>query len=462
MIAWRSITFRLTGWYCLMLFSGYAIFSAVLWLIVRSALEVAVDDLVANRLDRLVQTVVTESDGPEDVEDNMIDLLRASPEGHFAQVRDASDRQVFPSGGREPAPIPWVGKEPVRGSRTVAIGPRLYRVLDRDVSLLGGSYRILLASSLESQQIVRDRLAGSFVIAAPVALLVCALGGWYIARRALKPVEAIAEAAASVTSTRLSRRIAVSDTGDALERLSRTFNEMLERLEMSFARIEQFSADASHELRTPLAVIRTTAELALKHGASEEGYRADLKEIQSEAQRLGDLIEVLLTLARQDAGAQSVEMSEIDLVALAAGVGRQFQQQAESRGLALHVVAPTGPRVLIGNEPSLRQLIACLLENALAHTQAGSITVSVRDTADSVEASVTDTGGGIPNEATEKIFDRFYRVDSSRSRASGRLGLGLSIARRIAEFHGATLAAKSRLGEGSSFTLSFPHGHEPA
>ena len=455
-MAWRSITFRLTAWYSLMLFMGYATFSVFLWLTVRSALQVGIDDLLINRLDRLVQTVTTESDGPEDVEDNMVDLLMASPEGHLAQVRDAVHRQVFPTEGKGPAPVPWADTEAALRSRTVAIGPRPYRVLVRDVSMLGRSYRILLASSLDTQQVVRERLAMSCLIAAPLALFLCALGGWYIARRALKPLDDIATAAADITSSRLARRISVPGTGDVLERLSRTFNEMLERLQSSFARIEQFSADASHELRTPLSVIRTTAELALRHGATEEGYRSDLKDIHTESQRLGDLIEVLLTLARQDAGETSVQMSEIDLIRLALDVCRPLRARAESKGLALSVVAPSEPRVLIGNEASLRQLIGCLLENALAHTHAGSITVTVSEPAASLQVTVADTGEGIPEEALGKVFDRFYRVDSSRGRAGGRLGLGLSIARRIADLHGAQLTVESRLGEGSRFTLNFP------
>lgn len=456
MIAWRSITFRLTAWYSLMLFVGYAIFGAALWLTVQSALRAGVDDLLKQRLDRLVLVVTTESDGPADVEDNMVDLLMASPEGHLAQVRDARQRQVLPAAEKGPAPIAWASGEAAPGVRTTLIGQRAYRVLVRDVSLLGPSYRILLASSLEGQEVVRERLALSFFIAAPLALLLCALGGWHIAQRALRPLDAIADAAKDVTSSRLSRRLVVPDTGDVLERLSRTFNEMLQRLETSFARVEQFSADASHELRTPVSVIRTTAELALKHGKSEEGFRTDLKEIHAESQRLGSLIEVLLTLARQDAGAEAVQMSEIDLVALVAAVCGHFQLEAESKGLALSVVARPGPRLLIGNEPSLRQLIACLLENALAHTHTGGITVTVSDRGDPLQVSVTDTGEGIPADALERVFDRFYRVDSSRARGAGHFGLGLSIARRIAELHGAALTVESRLGEGARFTARFP------
>jgi signal transduction histidine kinase len=254
---------------------------------------------------------------------------------------------------------------------------------------------------------------------------------------------------------RLSSRIEVPPTRDSLERLALTFNQMLEGLQSSVDRIEQFGADASHELRTPLTVIRTTSELALRHGRTEEEYRADLQDIHAQAVRLSELIEVLLALSREGAEHRAVVMTEIDLLDLAADVGRQFQKEAESRGLRFEIEGPELPVVVMGNEPSLRRLLASLLENAFAHTREGAITVSVRNEG-VPQLSVADTGEGIPREAIGRVFDRFYRVDSSRSRATGGHGLGLAIAQRIAALHDAELAAESRVGEGSCFTVRFP------
>jgi signal transduction histidine kinase len=276
----------------------------------------------------------------------------------------------------------------------------------------------------------------------------------YIARRALTPLDRIAETAAGITVGNLSSRIEVPPTRDSLERLARTINQMLERLESSVNRIEQFSADASHELRTPLTLIRTTSELALRHGRTGDEYRADLEDIHAQAVRLSELVEVLLALSREGAERGPVGMSEIDLFELASDVCRQFQKEAESRGLRLEIQGPEHPVLVMGNEPSLRRLVASLLENAFAHTRTGGITVSVRDDG-TVELSVADTGEGIPEEALGRVFDRFYRVDSSRSRTTGGHGLGLSIALRIATLHGAELTAESRRGEGSRFTVRF-------
>jgi signal transduction histidine kinase len=432
-----------------MLLLGYAIFGVGLWLAVRYAVSSAVDDLLIDRLGRLVDAVASDADGPEEVEEELVEYVAALPESHLAQVRDSTGETVFPIDE-----APWEAGEVPSGFQTVPWEEVPYRVLTQDITVLGRSFQVRLASSLQSLVLVRERLAAALLLAAPLALVLCSGGGLYIARRALKPLDRIAETAAGVTVGNLSSRIKVPPTRDSLERLARTFNQMLERLESSVNRIEQFSADASHELRTPLTVIRTTSELALRHGRTEEEYRADLRDIHAQAVRLSELIEVLLSLSREGAERRPVVMSEIDLFDLASDVCRQFQKEAESKGLRLEIEGPGRPVVVMGNDPSLRRMIASLLENAFAHSSAGGITVSVRNEG-TPEVSVSDTGEGIPEEALGRVFDRFYRVDSSRSRATGGHGLGLSIALRIATLHDAELTAESRLGEGSRFTVRF-------
>ncbi len=308
------------------------------------------------------------------------------PEGHLTQVRDSRDRQIFPPYAETDLLIDWesVGVDLEVGTIRSPSGP--YRVRAQRVSILGREYAVSVASSLQILADTRARVVTSLLVAIPFAVLLCAVSGLYIARRALAPVEEVTQAASEITVGSLQRRIAVPDTGDALERLTRTFNDMLERLEASVTRIEQFSTDASHELRTPITVIRTTAELALRHGRSEEEYQSDLKEIEQEARRLGELIDVLLTLARTGT-TDDVPMNDIDLGALAADVCRSFEKSRRKR---------------------------------------------------SAECSIV-----------------FFRVDSARSRAAGRLGVGLSIAKRIAELHDAEVDVTSRLGEGTEFAVRF-------
>jgi len=447
-IAWRSLEVRLTAWYSLMLFLGYAIFGLALWLAVSYAVSSAVDQHLVDRLERLVDIVASEVDGPEEVEEDLVEYITALPESQLAQVRDSEGERVYPI---EEDPLE---ANVVSGFDTVDWDGVPYRVLTQVVSILGQSYEVRLASSLQTLVLVRERLAGALFLAAPLALLLCSGGGFYIARRALAPLDQMAETAAGITVGSLSSRIAAPPTRDALERLALTINEMLERLEISVRRIEQFSADASHELRTPLTVIRTTAELALRHGRTAAEYRADLEDIHAQAVRLSELVEVLLALSREGFDGRAVVRSEIDLLDLAADVCRQFQREAESKGLSLKLERPGRPVEVMGNDPSLRRMIASLLENALAHTTTGGITVTVKGEGPP-ELSVADTGEGIPEEALGKIFDRFYRVDSSRSRTTGGHGLGLSIALRIATLHDAELTVVSRLLEGSCFTVRF-------
>lgn len=453
MIAWRSLETRLTLWYSLVLFLGYAIFGVALWVAVRLAVASAVDDLLADRLEKLVAVVSSDADGPEEAEEELTEYVAALPESQLARVRDAAGERVFPDEDSEDL------GELASGVRTVEREGVSYRVLTREVTILGQSFEVRLASSLQSLAAVRRRLAGALLLAAPLALALSSLGGFFIARRALSPLDRMADTAAGITVGRLSSRIDVVRTGDSLERLSRTINGMLERLEISVRRIEQFSADASHELRTPLSLIRTTAELALRHGRSEREYRADLEDIHRQAVRLSDLVEVLLALSRDGMEASAVSMAPLDLLDVAKEACREFEKEAQKQGLSLWLEGPGHPVLLRGNDLALRRLVGALLENALAHTRQGGVRITVRNTS-TPELRVVDTGEGIPEEALGKIFDRFYRVDPSRSRATGGHGLGLAIARQIATLHGAELTATSRLGEGSCFTVRFPSAKE--
>ena len=455
MIAWRSLEVRLTLWYSVLLLTGYAVFSIVLWFGARYAVVAAVDDLLGQRLDHLVAYVIADADSPEvyHVEDELVEYALAVPEGHLMQIRSLGGTQVFPDDDA-PAPIPWADPQGGREMQTLPFGDAPYRRLVQRVSLLGNSYTVLLASSLETLVVIRGRLITFLLFVTPLALVSSAGGGYVMARRALRPIEQIAATASAIGVNNLSRRLEVPKTGDTLERLSRTLNSMFERLEVSVGRIDQFSADASHELRTPLSVIRTTAELALKHGRTADEYAQDLGAIKAESERLTELIEVLLALSRDGVETTAVHQRDFDLVQLARSVQGQFAAAAAQR-LALELDVPEHDVKIRGSEPALRRLVSSLLENAIAHTASGSVTLGVTD-APGTRLFVRDTGEGIPEAALERIFDRLYRVDTSRGRGGDlRLGLGLSIARRIAEAHDAELSATSQVGEGSEFSVRF-------
>jgi len=284
-------------------------------------------------------------------------------------------------------------------------------------------------------------------------LVVAACGGYWLSRMGLGPVAAMTRAAQSISVESLSQRLPVPRTGDEIERLARAWNQVLERLEASVERIRQFTADASHELRTPTALIRATAELALRRERGPEDYRRALLEIDGEAGRMTELIESMLALARSDASGSQMPLAPVDVNRLAADVAAQSEILAQDRGVRIETLGAAENALADANEAGLRRLLRILVDNALDHTAAGgTVTVSVARRNGGVDLAVRDTGEGIPPSALPHIFERFYRADEAR--AGKGAGLGLSIAQVIARAHRTRIVVESRLGEGSCFRLA--------
>jgi signal transduction histidine kinase len=219
--------------------------------------------------------------------------------------------------------------------------------------------------------------------------------------------------------------------------------------------LSQFAADASHELRTPLAVIRTSAELALRRARSPESYRESLGEIEAEAQRMTQLVEDLLFLARNSASAEGMPMQMVDPREIVCGVAAEVRELAAVRDIGLELNLGDDGAVISGNGPALRRLVLALLDNALKYSKPGGrVDVSLMATPEVVTIAVRDFGIGIAPADLPHVFQRFYRADKARS--EGGYGLGLSLAATIAQLHGASINAQSVEGEGSSFVVSFP------
>jgi heavy metal sensor kinase len=259
-----------------------------------------------------------------------------------------------------------------------------------------------------------------------------------------------------ITADHLSRRLPVVNPGDELGRLAQTINEMIGRLERSFAEVRRFTADASHELRTPLTAIRTEAEVALTRATTTADQQHLLGSILEECERLTRLTDQLLTLSREDAGVAPFVREPVDLQALVRGVAEIMRPLADARGLRPNVDCGDGVEVC-GDGARLRQVFFNLLDNAIKYTPAGG-EIGVRVERRSGEALVTvrDTGIGIPAEHLPRVFDRFYRVDKARSREQGGTGLGLSISRSIVAAHGGRIAVESFVGKGTTFTVILP------
>jgi heavy metal sensor kinase len=305
---------------------------------------------------------------------------------------------------------------------------------------------------------IDQALAGllrTLIIAVPLALAAAAGGGIFLAGRALKPVDKIAQTAREIEENDLSRRINVN-TKDELGRLAATLNAMIGRLDKAFQRQKQFTSDASHELRAPLSVIEAESTLALQNERPANNYRQSLETISQEARQMSSLIEQLLALARADAGKEQWNFTKINLGKLITNLSADAEVLCQEKGLSFQL-GQTKDLVVKGDEARLRGLFMNLLDNAIRYTPApGTISVSIRREGQMAVVAVKDTGIGIPAEDIPFIFERFYRVDKSRSRAEGGTGLGLAICKHIAEAHGGKIEVESQVGAGSTFSVWLP------
>ncbi|HEY1799892.1 MAG TPA: ATP-binding protein [Terriglobales bacterium] len=292
---------------------------------------------------------------------------------------------------------------------------------------------------------------------APFLLVISAWVGYWLSKRALAPVDALARTARDITGTTMGNRLEKLNTGDELQRLSDTLNEMLGRIENAFLRVTQFTADASHELRTPISLIRTESEIALRKSRDIPEYREALAHILSESERTSTLIEKLLSLARADAGQATLDIRDVNLRDIVLQAAEDWRQIISEHNLQFAQNISDHEICVQGDSTALHRLINILLDNAVKYTPArGSVQLSLEIGDDKAILSVRDTGIGISREDCAKIFDRFYRVDKARTRESGGAGLGLAIAEWIVEQHHGSISVESTLGAGSLFIAELP------
>ncbi|MCE9637076.1 MAG: HAMP domain-containing protein [Planctomycetes bacterium] len=305
-----------------------------------------------------------------------------------------------------------------------------------------------IASNLDR---VLARLAAVSVLGAFLAVV----GALALARRIAAPIEAIAGAAARFGDDDAGHRVPEPGTGDEVDRLAQALNAALARLDDAYARQAQFTADAAHELRTPVSIVMSRCEVALRRDRSADEYREAIGASLAAATRMSDLIDGLLLLARSDAGVPSIRVEHLDLSELVRSVVHEFEALPASAGHAIAVESAGDSFAVQGDAALLAVLLRNLLTNAVVHGGGtGPITVAVRDRGDSVELSVHDEGAGIRPEHLPHVFERFFRGDASRSRATGGSGLGLTIVRRVANLHGGDVSVTSQPGQGCTVTAT--------
>ncbi|HSH94645.1 MAG TPA: ATP-binding protein, partial [Roseimicrobium sp.] len=317
---------------------------------------------------------------------------------------------------------------------------------------------ILVGSHIASDRAELNRLAGLLALAGVGVLALGLAGGWWLSSRAIRPIEDISATAVKIAGGDLSERIRIKDAASELEALAGVLNNTFERLDTAFARQVQFTADASHELRTPISVVLSQTQTALKRERSAEEYRETINACQRSAQRMGQLVESLLELARLDAGQEPLKREACDIAKVARECIELLQPIIQDRKIT--VVQQLQPALCSADTQRLAQVITNLVSNAVHYNRvSGSITVKTWSEAGSVCLSVADTGIGIPKDELPHVFERFFRVDKSRSNAGGRTGLGLAICKSIADAHGGKIEAISEMGAGTTFTLALPAGN---
>jgi heavy metal sensor kinase len=272
----------------------------------------------------------------------------------------------------------------------------------------------------------------------------------------LKPVDDIVKTAREIASGNLHRRIPEPKAQDEISNLVKTLNEMIEQIDRSFERMRQFSADVSHELKTPLTIIRGEIELALTSKKSVSALRKTLADILEEVVRLSNMIEDLLMLYKSETGQIKLDIKKVNIAKLLMELLEDMKILAEKNEVNLKV-GRIEEVFVDGDEMKLKQLFLNLIDNAIKYNKKnGVVEINVENQGEFVNISVSDTGIGIPKEELNFIFERFYRVDKARTRASGGAGLGLSIAKWIAQMHNGRIEVESELGQGSKFTVILP------
>ena len=398
------------------------------------------------------------SDPPSELQDEFQEYSASQPGGALLQIKDESGAWIFQSLSMQKYVIALAPSGPHESSQlsSVARGNQSLRIVTGKIAVHGKTYAVQIATDTTNFTLVLQRLKWLLLIPTPLAIALALAGGYWLSRRALVPVRRVTQTARSIGGNELSRRVEVPHTGDELQFLAQTLNAMLARIESSFKRMTQFTADASHELRTPVAIMRATAEIALRQKRDEEMYRKALQEILEEAERTSSLIDDLLTLARADSATEQLASSPTNVAELIETAFSKTKFLAAEKAVAISLRIVRHDIWMEGNQEALVRLFLVLFDNAVKYTPAGGRVSAVFDMVKGRSVlRIQDSGAGIAPEDLPHIFERFYRADKTRTRKEGGFGLGLAIAKWIADAHAAEIRVESTPGQGSVFTVEF-------
>ncbi|MDE3153718.1 MAG: HAMP domain-containing protein [Acidobacteriota bacterium] len=457
-----SISARLTLWYTVILALVLGLAGTGLYFAQGRLDRARLADDLRNAADTVTVSVNAEIDEGDTLEQAVQDQLRELllPGRAFALYDTAGHLLGARWQGLDPSAVGPIDLTPAEVMRSIRVRHGHWRILQQAHAHRGLSYRLVVAEPLHDLASQREALRAGLLLVIPLALLLSAAGGWWLARQALRPLSVMATQAREITEHDLGSRLHTENPADELGTFARAFNDLLSRLEAALQGQRQFMADASHELRTPVSVARTTAEVTLDAPRRpEEDYREALDTIGRQMRRMTRMVDQMLVLARADAGMYRPQPSDFYLDELMAECARTAAVLARRGVTVLWQVADEV--AFRGDEELLRQMVLNLLDNAVRHCRDGgcvrlTLTVERRDGGSGREAviAVSDEGPGIPPGDRERVFERFVRLDPARD--SSGVGLGLSIARWVADVHGGSLTIARTGPDGTLFVARVP------
>jgi two-component system heavy metal sensor histidine kinase CusS len=460
------LAFRLTAGYALAGLLLVFCATASLYLVLLTELEKSTDLFLADKL-HVVDTLLRQRPDDWDALREEVELESEARRYEHFYIRLLDERNTplltTPGMAEQLDLAQFVSRTRSRPDRSIPMKGRngqAFRVTSAAAAV--GSppthtYTIQIAIDVSQKEKFLSRYRRWFWAVLLGAFAIFPLVGYRIARHGIRPVEAMAATAGRISSTNLRERILAEGYPFELASLAGTFNKMLDRLEESFERISRFSADIAHDLRTPVNNIRGEAEVALARARSIDQYRDVLESCLEEGVRLSDLIGDLLFLARAESPLTHLNRERVDVAELLGGMREYYEASAADRGISLTTDVGAEPVIAELDRTLVQRAVGNLVSNAVAHTPpGGSVVLATNAEAATIRIEVSDTGAGIPPEALPRVFDRFFRVDQSRSQASGGTGLGLAIVQSIMLLHSGKVEIASQLGQGTRVTLRMP------
>lgn len=454
------IRIRLTLWYFAMFASAAVLLSlASLWMLQRSLDSTEYHELQERAED--VQEVLSHE--PPDrsiqqVNDDFTAVYNFKDDGKYLQVRDEQGNWIYRSRRMiaQNPDLPAPGLLPKDGAlEEFHQGTRSVRVLGYPIEVHGRHYSVQTGIALNKSMALAANFRANLLWLTPIVILLAAAGGHIMSRKALFPVAVLAAEARRINDRNLSIRLPVSSARDEVSDLSQTLNQMLERIDRAFESVRAFTGNASHELRTPISILRTEIEVALLRPREVEEYRAVLVRLHDETMRMTQLVENLLSLARADGGAEALVLAPVQVSLLFHEAEKTWKIAMQQAMLNFQVDMPEDELFLLGDSHCLLRLLSILLENACKYTPpGGSVVLRSEITEGGIVLCVQDTGVGIAPGHLSFIFDRFYRAAPENVTVTAGSGLGLALARWIAERHSAKLCVESRPGSGSLFSVA--------